>query len=135
MATLSGRNASVKLGTNLVSERTDWDINPTRDEIDTTVFGSTWGKSDVGMGHWNGNANGFYDPADTYQDQLIDAFYAGTLVTNIRFYVNNTSYWTPDITSASGAGCRITSLPIKHDKGGVASISFAFSGSGPITFV
>jgi len=135
MATLSGRDASVKLGTYLIAEQGAWNMNLSADEIDTTVFGDTWGKTDIGMSKWSIDFNGFYDTDDTYQNDLIDALIAndGTLQSTIRLYVDNTSYWTPgtDVTS----GGRITGITIGHDKAGVASISFTVSGSGSVTFI
>lgn len=136
MATYSGRNASVKLATNLVQELGEWTLSINLDEIDTTVFGSTWGKSDVGFKKWSCTFSGFYDPSDsTGQGALKTALLAGSLITNLRLYVDSTSYWTPDLTSDSSAGARITSMEIRHDKAGVASLNISMTGSGPATIV
>ena len=53
MATLSGRNCSVKLGATLVEGVGTWSLSFSLDEIDATSFGSDWKKSDVGFLGWN----------------------------------------------------------------------------------
>lgn len=136
MATYNGRNASVKKGTYTVAEMASWDLDLSNAEIDTTVFGSTWGKSDVGMRKWTATIAGFYDPSDTGGQKAIESAWAdGSLVNNIKFYVNNTSYWVPDTTTETSAGGRITAYRIGQAKDGVASVNFTISGSGPISFV
>jgi len=133
MTTYSGRYASVKRGTNLIAEQGNFSITMNRDEVDTTAFGDTWGKTDVAMGRWSLTFNGFFDPSDSPQSGLMDAFNAGTLITNIRLYVDNTSFWEPS-SGGAGDGGRITALTVGSDKGGVASLSCTISGSGEITF-
>ena len=136
MATYNGRNASVKKGTYTVAELASWDLDLSNEEIDTTTFGSTWGKSDVVKKKWSVTVNGFYDPSDANgQNKIEEAWADGSLINDIKFYVDNTSYWIPDVTTDSDAGARVTSYPIGQAKDGVASVSFGMSGSGPITFV
>ena len=136
MATKSGRYMSIKKGTYTVSEQGHFDIDLVSDEIDTTSFGSTWGKSDVGFKKWTVTISGHYDPTDENgQAELEAAFMDGSLVTDFTIYVDNTSYWEPDLTTDSDAGGRITSYKVSGDKAGVGSISMVLSGSGPLTFV
>lgn len=136
MATKNGRNSSVKYGTYTVAEMASWDLDLSNAEIDTTVFGSTWGKSDVGMRKWTLTVAGFYDPTDANgQNAMEDKWADGTLVSTIKCYVDNTSYWVPDTTTDSQAGGRVTTYRIGATKDGVASVNFTLSGSGPITFV
>lgn len=136
MSTYNGREATVKKGTYTVAELASWDLDLSNEEIDTTAFGSTWGKSDVGMRKWSVTVNGFYDPSDSNgQNKIEEAWAGGTLINDIKMYVDNTSYWIPDVTTDSDAGARVTSYTIGQSKDGVASVSFGLSGSGPITFV
>ncbi len=136
MATLNGREAAVKIDTDTITEIGSWSMDMSNEEIDTTAFGSTWGKTDVGMRKWNLTVEGNYDPADTTGQGVIETAWSdGTLVNNIRVYVDNTSYWVPDTTTDASAGGRVTSYALAQDKSGVATISFTLSGSGPITFV
>jgi len=133
---LQGRYASVKSGSNLIQNLGKWTIDIKMDEIDTSVFGSVWGKKIPGMQSWTGSLDGFYDPADsTGQKALQDAALAATKLTDIRFYINSTSYWTPDVTGESAAGAYISSVNVSHDKAGVASLTMSVIGFGKITLV
>lgn len=136
MTVLKGRDATVRIGTYVVAEQGNWKLTLSAAEIDTTAFGSTWAKSEVGFKKWSISFNGFYDKTDTTgQDILKSSYMAGSLITTLRLYVDNTSYWIPDVTTDSSCGGRVTTYDIGHDKGNVASVSFTVSGSGPITFV
>ena len=136
MPTYSGRNASVKKGTYTIAELGSWSIERTQDEIDTTAFGSTWGKSDVGFQKWSASFTGFFDPTDTNgQVAMESAMNAGTLVNDIKFHFSANSYFTPDVTTDSNAGGRVTSFNVGQDKAGVASLNMTMTGSGPITRV
>jgi hypothetical protein len=132
---LSGRWASVKLGNNLVANLGRWTVNFTLDEIDVSVFGTVWKKSMTGMQGWKGTLEGFYDPADTQQNSLQSDALAGTKITNIRFYVDSSSYWTPNTSSDSLAGCYISSVDVTHDKAGAATVTMNVLGFGELTFV
>ena len=136
MSTYNGRDGKVVIGTYTVAEMASWSLDLSNDEIDTTAFGSTWKKSDVGMRGWSLSVEGHYDPSDsTGQNDIEDAWADGSLVTTIKLYVDNTSYWVPNITTDANAGGRITSYSINQAHDTVAGISFTLSGSGPITFV
>lgn len=144
MATYNGRESRVSVSADtteaIVTELGNWKINTSADEIDTTAFGDGWGKSDVGMKKWNGSLTGFCDPEDTDgQEVLEDAFQNGTLVPDIRFYIQYTTtsgekniYYTPDTVTDSNAGARVTSYDVEQDKAGVATLNMNFSGSGPL---
>ena len=136
MATKNGRNATVKYGTYTVAELASWSLDLSNDEIDTTAFGSTWKKSDVGMRGWSLSVSGHWDPTDTNGQKAIETAWAGgSLINSIKLYVDNTSYWVPDVTTDSAAGGRVTSYAVNQAHEAVAGISFTLSGSGPVTFV
>lgn len=140
---LQGRYASVYLGDKstgkLVESLGTWTIEFSLDEIDVSVFGSVWKKNITGMQGWRGTLAGIYDVADTTgQTVLREASLAATKVTNIRFYVNSTSYWSPNITgdsdSDAAAGCYIGTVSVTHDKAGVAQITMNVLGFGPLKY-
>ena len=136
MATKNGRNATVKYGTYTIAELASWSLDLSNDEIDTSAFGSTWKKSDVGMRGWSLSVSGHWDPTDSTGQAMIEAAWAGgSLINTIKMYVDNTSYWIPDVTTDSAAGGRVTSYAVNQAHDAVAGISFTLSGSGPITFV
>ncbi len=128
MATLSGRNAKIMKGSTVIAEMGTWNINLTPDNIDTSSFGSIWKKSQVGMTGWEGAASGFLDKTDTSgQVALETAAFAGTLVTDLKFYVDASTYYAPSASSSS-AGILIGGYNISHDKAGVATVEFTFTG-------
>ena len=133
---LQGRYASVKLDTNLIANLGSWNIDVNLDTIDVSVFGSVWGKSIPGMQHWTGSVEGFYDPADANGQAALQAdALASTKITDIKFYIDAVSYWTPDVTNDTEAGCYINTLSIKHDKAGVAAVTYSIIGFGALTLV
>ena len=129
---LRGRYASVKLGSDLVANGRRWTLDIRLDEIDVSVFGTTWKKSMTGMQSWTATLEALYDPADTQQAAMKAAAIGATKITDIRFYIDSTSYWTPDVTADSSAGCYISGLPITHEHAGVASVTYNFVGYGEI---
>ena len=136
MTTYNGRNAVVKIGTVTVAEMASWSLDLSNDEIDTTAFGSTWKKSDVGMRGWSLAISGHYDPSNTVGQGLVEAAWAaGSLISTVRAHVSAASYWTPDVTTDSNAGGRVTSYALNQAHDAVAGISFTLSGSGPVTFI
>ena len=147
MSTYNGRDARVTVNADttekIVTEIGSWNIDTSADEIDTTAFGDGWGKSDVGMKKWSGSLSGFSDPADTTgQDVLYQAFLSGSLIGDIRFYLEysetsgaDIKYIEPDTVSDANAGLRVTSWNVTQDKANVASLSMNFSGSGPLRIV
>jgi len=136
MTTKNGRNATVKYGTYTVAELASWSLDLSNDEIDTSAFGSTWKKSDVGMRGWSLAVSGHWDPTDSTGQSMIEAAWAaGSLISTIKMYVDTSSYWVPDVTTDSSAGGRVTSYALNQAHDAVAGISFTLSGSGPVTFV
>ena len=136
MTTKNGRNATVKYGTYTIAELASWSLDLSNDEIDTSAFGSTWKKSDVGMRGWSLSVSGHWDPTDSTGQSMIEAAWAaGSLINTIKMYVDSTSYWIPDVTTDSDAGGRVTSYAVNQAHDAVAGISFTLSGSGSITFV
>ncbi|MBI9080832.1 MAG: hypothetical protein JEY79_13975 [Pseudodesulfovibrio sp.] len=139
MSTISGRFARVVIGSNIVAEMGNMNINRSTDEVDTTSFGDGWGKSDVGMKKWSGAVSGSLDAEDANGQQVLeDAWDSGELVQDIRFYMKYSTtvgdkvvYYAPDTESDADAGVRILTQEVATDKSGVASVSFNFSGSGP----
>ena len=100
MATLTGRNAKVVKGSTTISEMGNWTINVTIDQIDTTSFGNTWKKADRGMTGWEGTASGYLDKSDTSGQVLLEtAAFSGTLLTDMKFYIDGSTYYEPDQSS------------------------------------
>jgi len=133
---LMGRNARVKLSTYTILNLASWDMNIATDELDASVFGTGWGATMPGMQKWTCAVAGLYDRADTTgQKALMDAKVAGTKLTDIRFYLDNTSYVRPDLTNDSDSGAYITGMTVKMDKSGLGQVTFNVVGVGPLAWV
>jgi len=136
MATFSGQDGHVKLGTYEVAEMASWTLTITAPEVPVNVFGTEWSKSNVGIKSWSATIEGFFDPTDTNgQAAIKDALFQNTLLQDFKVYVNDTSYWCPDTTTDASAGCRVTSYNPSLSADNVARVSITISGSGPITWV
>ena len=133
MATLSGRNAKVTKGANTVAELGTWNISITPDNIDTTSFGSIWKKTSTGMIGWEGTASGFIDKTDTSgQIAMETAVFNGNKLTDMRFYIDASTYYHASTGSSASAGAFITGYNIGQDKAGVGTVEFTFSGVGKL---
>lgn len=140
MPAISGQNAHVKLYTGTttyeVANLASWSIQMQSGEVPLNVFGTAWGKTQQGLRTWRATVSGFFDPDDsTGQEVLKNAFFQNTLIPKLYFYVDNTHYWCPDLTTDSAAGCRITSYSVNAASDNAVRVEFTVSGSGPITYI
>jgi hypothetical protein len=145
-----GKDCKVSLGANKILGIGNWSQDGlTRAEIDDTEFGdqrTEWcfGIIDGGTISFAGN----YKPDDTTgQVALIEAFDANSDITDMRLYIDNTSYYEPCQTTGylhpgktTGANTVIshvtlTAQPINVDKGALAQISFTARVSGSMVLV
>jgi hypothetical protein len=143
-----GRSCKVTLGANNILGMGTWEIGgATVQEHDVTEFGDDW--EDIELGIITGGAvsfSGIYKADDTQgQDLIRAAFYYKSDLTDIRFYVDDTSYYTPNSTTASGGGLpancpvsvvNITTEPqISVDKAGLVTINFSGRVVGVMRFI
>jgi hypothetical protein len=138
----AGNHAKVTIGTDTVVGMGNWKLNGiTVDLLDSTSFGDTAKQFMTGLlDYGTVTFGGLYDPADsTGQTILFSAQIHNSTMNNIRFYVDNTSYWIPNCTVASGglsaASISITSVTIGIDKSGLGTIEFTGKCSGPMLLV
>lgn len=130
-----GRFASIKIGTTLVENMGRWTLNLTGAEIDVSAFGTVWEKRMPGMLGWTATLEGNYDPSDTTgQEVLVAAKIEATKITNLRLYVDETTYWTID-TEDPDNGCFVRSVDIVQDKAGVATVTIGILGFGALKLV
>ena len=133
MAFKAGNNAKVTLGANTVVGMGTWELpGITVDLLESTAFGDTAKQYMTGLlDYGDVNFGGLYDPADTTgQDILLSANKNNSKIANIRLYVDNTSYWTPNVTADSDAGMLVQSTAISMDKSGLATIKFSGKATG-----
>lgn len=131
---LMGVDCKITNGVNTIAEMATWSLTKGADlvkgaaftEEDEQIYG-------VALRRWSISVSGMLDITDTNgQTALRDAFDASTKLEDIKAYVDSTHYYT---TSASGAGCYISSLEIGADRGATVTISFTLEGSGILAYV
>jgi hypothetical protein len=132
-----GIDAAVKIGANCILGIGTWNISGgSYAELDDTDFcdddyNFLRGLRTGGSVTFTGN----YKADDTQGQNLIrDAYWLKSDLTTIRFYVDDTSYYTPNSTTAAGGGLpagtmvsviRIMTEPnIAFDKNGLGTIDF-----------
>ena len=145
MARKVGKDGKVAIGTATVAEIGKWSIDGiSTDEFDASAFGDTWKEYEYGMKDGGSiSFDGHYDPADTTgQNALQLANLYNSALTDLRLYIDNTSYFAPCQTTGyfsptitTGAptqlsNVKITSFSIGADKSGLATISFTGKVSG-----
>lgn len=90
--------------------------------------------------------NGNYKKDDTQgQDLLRSAMINRSNLTDIRFYVDSVSYYTPNSTTAAGGGlpagtavghCKVESMDVNFDRTALGSISFTVQCcAGPLRLI
>jgi len=134
MAFLAGNNAKVAIGANTVVGMGNWSLDGISvDLLETTAFGDTAKQYITGLlDYGTATFAGLYDPSDsTGQGVLISALENNSAINSIRLYVDNTSYWTPDVTTNSSSAIYITSAKISIDKSGLGQVSFSARCTGP----
>ena len=150
MGAIVGKDGKVTLGTVSVLGMGTWSIDGiVTDEFDASEFGDNWktylyGMKDGGTVSFNGH----YDPSDvTGQQKLQQYNLENAEVTNLRLYVDGTSYFmpcrtagyfSPNLTTGADtkvSNVRITSYNIGLDKAGLGTVSFTAKVSGVMVLV
>jgi len=138
MAFKAGNNAKVTLGSNTVVGMGTWKLDGiTVDLLETTSFGDTAKQFVTGLLDYGSvSFGGLYDPADTTgQSILVSANINNSKIANIRLYIDNTSYWTPNVTVVSAAGMYMQSVSIGIDKSALGTIDLSGKCTGPWVLV
>lgn len=133
-----GRLASVKLGTYKVAEMGVWSLNGINiDMLDSSEFGDEFRTYEMGMGDYGTlSFSGWWDMGDENGQAVLDSAHRNkSKISEIRFYVDNTSYYTPDITNVTDAGILVQSMRIDFDKAGLGRIEFTAQCTGPMALV
>jgi len=133
-----GIDCKVTVGANQIVGLGTWTISGgSYAELDDTEFGDDDNR--ILRGLRTGGAVTFagnYKKDDiSGQDKIRDAYWLKSDLTTLRFYVDDTSYYTPNNTTAAGGGLpaetmishiKILAEPnISVDKNGLATIEFA----------
>jgi len=138
MGAKPGRLASVKLGTYKVAEIGNWSLNGISVEmLDDSEFGDEFKTYQMGMGDYGTlSFAGHWDMSDETGQILLESAHRNkSKISNIRFYVDSTSYYTPNVTGVTDAGILIQSVKIDFDKSGLGRIEFTAQCTGPMALV
>jgi len=131
---LEGKNCKVSLGSSKILGMGNWTMSGvTTDQIEDSEFEDEWKQFKLGLKD-GGTAtfNGQYDKTDsTGQDALRTANENDTELTDLRFYVDATSYWVPTTTNPASY-VKIISWDISADKNGLVQCSFTAKVSGKL---
>jgi len=134
---LVGKDCKVTLGGNKILGMGTWTMGGvSTDLLEATEFGDNWKRFKLGLKDGGEvSFSGFYDKADTTgQDALRTANEEGTAITNVRFYVDNTSYWTPTTTNPLSS-CLCTSWSIGAEKAGLLTADFSLKVDGKLELI
>lgn len=138
-----GRYATVRLGTTTIPLLGSWELAITFDEVDASVFGTTWRRSLTGMSGWTATVNGFINAA-TSENQLAASgvfpiALSGSIVQDFRLYLESSDglFWMPAYSTSctvqsTDAGCYLSNIRNAIDKAGLGTLSFSALGYGAI---
>ena len=133
-AVFVGRYGKVVLGTYAVAEQSKWSIDGiTLNMLDATDFQDAAKEYVAGLTDYgNVSFSGWFDMTDTTGQKLLDsANRNASKITNLKFYVDNTSFYQPD-SAMTDAGIWITSMKISMDVAGIGTIDFTGKCTGPL---
>lgn len=132
--TLVGKDAKVTIGSDKILGMGTWKMSGVKtDLLESTEFGDSWKTFQVGLKDGGDiSFNGFYDKLDVSgQNALRTANENNTQVTSVRFYVDNTSYYSPTTTNPLSY-CYVTAYDVGADKAGLLTTSFTLKLSGKL---
>jgi hypothetical protein len=124
MATRKGKEGIVKVGTTVVGEVKSFELEVTANEVDTSIMGVDWTKTDSTQNSWSGTMEVFYDPTDTGQQGLA----VGDMATLAFYYEGSTTGLKYDTGTAL-----ITSISKSQSFDSMVNQTVAFSGNGTLT--
>ena len=138
MAIKVGRIGAVKIGDDKVSEMGVWSIDGMQSELlEFAEFGDEIKEFELGLTDYGTvSFNGFWDMTDATGQKILQShFDSRAPLTDLRFYVDNTSYYTEDRTGFTGSQFFLQNISINFDKAGIGTISFQAKISGKLTLV
>lgn len=125
MATQTGIDAVVKLGTTALLDMATWTFTDGKAPITAPVFGETFNKvHGMGIRNVTGTITGYLNTADsTGQIAIQTAYEAGTALSDFRVYINDTDYWSGTSVYISNFNSSATA------EDAVVPVSFDFTAS------
>ena len=125
MATHTGSEGTIKVGTDTVGELRSFSLETTGDTIETSNMGTTARTYKAGLTAWSGTASLFWDETDAGQLALA----LGTSVT-IKVYPEGASTGDKYYTGSA----IITAKSVSASFDGLVESSISFQGTGALSF-
>jgi len=125
MATLTGNNGTVKVGSVAIAEIRSFSVDETMDTIESTSMGDTYRTFETSLKSWNGSVDIFFDDTDTTGQ---GALTVGSEVT-VNFQVEGD---TTGDHLLSGAAI-VTGRTINSSFDGLVEASLSLQGDGALT--
>lgn len=124
MATQTGKDGAVYVGSDAVAEIRDWSLEATSEVVADTVMGDEWVTNKPTLKSWTASFNAYWDDTDaTGQGALVE----GAEVTLNLYPEGNTSGDTYYTGSAI-----VTSVSRTASFDGMIEASFSVTGNGPL---
>ncbi len=130
MSALSGTAGSavyMTAGTTVIGEISEWSLDFSHSPVDVTSFGDNWERVIPSIRGATGSISGNFDPADTAQLSLINAFLGGSAIA-LRLYASASKYWDVGTAYSTGMSPAIS-------QAGKADVAYNFKVSGAVTLV
>jgi len=125
MATFDGNDGVVKVGSNTVTEVTDFSITENAETKDDTAMGDAWKTFKAGMKSWSVSITCHWDDTDTNGQEALTA---GAEVT-LNLYPEGATTGDDEMTGSA----IITSVGVTMNKDGMVTRTFSAEGNGALT--
>ena len=125
MATHTGSEGTIKIGTDTLGELRSFSLETTGDTIETSNMGTTARTYKAGLTAWSGTASLFWDEMDTAQIALV----AGAEIT-IKVYPEGATAGDKYFTGSA----IVTAKSVSASFDGLVESSISFQGTGALSF-
>jgi hypothetical protein len=135
MATLTGNNGTVSVGSTVLAAVRSFSVETTRDTIETSVMGQDFRTYVNGMSSYSGTADIYFDPAEFDGGESTFNPTAGSVggaPINVKFYVDYASGSGNDSVFTGTA--IITGYTVNSSMDGMVEASISFQGSRDVTY-
>lgn len=123
MATFRGHDGQIKIGGATVAAVQSWNVDTTADVVEGSAMGEEWKTNFATFKGWSGSVEAYLDPADAGQIALA----IGATVA-LELYPGGD---VPGLAYFSGQAV-INGTPRSGAKDGIPTITFNFTGTGPL---
>jgi predicted secreted protein len=125
MATHTGSEGTIKIGTDTLGELRSFSLETTGDTIETSNMGTTARTYKAGLTAWSGTASLFWDEVDAGQTALV----AGAEIT-IKVYPEGATAGDKYYTGTA----IVTAKSVSASFDGLVESSISFQGTGTLSF-